>query len=68
MHTHPALGFSLQILSRKGLSNTSEGESAVMEDCQEAEQQLSCPDKSMLEELIGEEKYGLPEFKEKSGP
>lgn len=64
---HPALGFSVQILSRKDLSNTLAGGSAGMGRQPGSRARLSCSDKSEREEAIREENTGFLDSRKRQG-
>lgn len=64
---HPALGFSVQILSRKDLSNTHAGGSAGMGRWPGSRARLSCSDKSDREEAIREKNTGFLDSRKSQG-
>lgn len=64
---HPALGFSVQILSRKDLSNTRAGGSAGMGRRPGSRARLSCSDKSEREEAIREKNTGFLDSRKSQG-
>jgi hypothetical protein len=66
VENHPALSLPCRFFPGKVLAVPVQATQPRWEDGQEAKWWLSYPDKSMLEEVIAEEKFGLPEFKEKS--